>query len=49
MVNETEKVGMRNITKTISTPKDIVELKEQLDSLESKNNTYIVFLDSYEL
>ena len=26
MVNETEKVGMRNITKTISTPKDIVEL-----------------------
>lgn len=42
MVNETEKVGMRNITKTISTPKDIVELKEQLDSLESKNNTYIV-------
>lgn len=42
MVNETEKVGMRNITKTISTPKDIVELKEQLDSLESKNNTYII-------
>ena len=42
MVNETEKVGMRNITKTISTPKDIAELKEQLDSLESKNNTYIV-------
>lgn len=42
MVNETEKVGMRNITKTISTPKDIVELKEQLDSLENKNNTYIV-------
>lgn len=42
MVNETEKVGMRNITKTISTPKDIVELKEQLDSLENKNNTYII-------
>nr|DAG61077.1 MAG TPA: hypothetical protein [Caudoviricetes sp.] len=42
MVNETEKVGMRNITKTISTPKDIIELKEQLDSLENKNNTYIV-------
>lgn len=42
MVNETEKVGMRNITKTISTPKDIVELKKQLDSLENKNNTYIV-------
>lgn len=42
MVDETEKVGMRNITKTISTPKDIVELKEQLDSLESKNNIYIV-------
>lgn len=42
MVNETEKVGMRNITKTISTPKDIVELKEQLDSLESENNIYIV-------
>lgn len=42
MKGENEKVGMRNITKTISTPKDIVELKEQLDSLESKNNIYIV-------
>ena len=42
MVNVTEKVGMRNITKTISTPKDIVELKEQLDYLENKNNTDIV-------
>ena len=42
MVNETGKAGMRNITKTISTPKDIVELKKQLDSLENNNNIYIV-------
>ena len=42
MVNETEKVGKRNIVKTISTPEDIDELKEQLKSLERKNDTYLI-------
>lgn len=39
MVNETERVGKRNIAHTISTPKDIEELKEQLNQYDgSKNN-----------
>lgn len=42
MVNETEKVGKRNIVKTISTPADIAELKEQLGTLESRNDTFII-------
>jgi len=42
MVNETEKAGKRNIVKTISTPADIQELKEQLGTLESRNNTFII-------
>lgn len=42
MVNETEKAGKRNIVKTISTPVDIQELKEQLGTLESRNDTFIV-------
>lgn len=42
MVNETEKVGKRNIVKTISTPADIAELKEQLGNLEEKNNTFVI-------
>lgn len=42
MVNETEKAGKRNIAKTISTPADIQELKEQLGTLESRNNTFII-------
>lgn len=42
MVNETEKAGNRNIVKTISTPADIQELKEQLGTLESRNNTFII-------
>lgn len=42
MVNETEKAGKRNIVKTISTPADIQELKEQLGTLESRNDTFII-------
>lgn len=42
MVNETEKAGKRNIVKTISTPADIAELKEQLRVLESRNDTFVI-------
>lgn len=42
MVNETKKIGKRNITKTISTPKDIEELKLQLGSLTTENNGIFV-------
>lgn len=42
MVNETEKAGKRNIVKTISTPKDIEELREQLSSLSEINGSFIV-------
>lgn len=42
MVNETEKAGKRNIVKTISTPKDIEELREQLSSLSEINGNFIV-------
>lgn len=42
MVNQTQKVGKRNITKTISTPLDLEELKGQLDSLTQKNDLYII-------
>ena len=42
MVNETEKAGKRNIVKTISTPADIQELKEQLGILESRNDTFVI-------
>ena len=42
MVNETEKAGNRNIVKTISTPADIKELKEQLGTLERRNDTFII-------
>lgn len=41
MVNETEKAGKRDIIKTISTPKDIEELKAQLEGLEEKEGKYI--------
>ena len=41
MVNETEKVGKRNIVKTISTPKDIEELKLQLGSLRERDDIFI--------
>lgn len=42
MVNETKKAGKRNIVRTISTPADISELKEQLGTLESRNDIFIV-------
>lgn len=42
MVNETEKAGKRNIVKTISTPKDIEELREQLSSLSEINGNFII-------
>lgn len=41
MVNETKNLKKRNIAKTISTPEDIKELREQLGRLEEKNETYI--------
>ena len=42
MVNETEKAGKRNIVKTISTPSDIEELKEQLGGLSEINDNFII-------
>lgn len=42
MVNETEKAGKRNIVKTISTPSDIEELKEQFGSLSEINGNFII-------
>lgn len=42
MVNETEKAGKRNIVKTISTPADIAELKEQLGTLENRSDTFVI-------
>lgn len=42
MVNETEKAGKRNIVKTISTPRDIEELKEQLGGLSEINGNFII-------
>ena len=41
IVNETKRAGMRNVVKSISTPKDIEELKLQLGSLEEHNGFYI--------
>lgn len=41
MVNETKNLKKRNIAKTISTPEDIKELREQLGRLEEKKETYI--------
>ena len=38
MVNETKRLGRRNIAKTISTPKNIEELKSQLNMLEENEN-----------
>lgn len=49
MVNETQKVGKRNIVKNISTPQDLSELKEQLGSLETKKDgIYITNVDNKE-
>lgn len=48
MVNETEKAGKRNIVKTISTPTDIQELKEQLGTLESRNDTFVITKNAHK-
>ena len=42
MVNQTNKVGKRNIVKTISTPQDLVELKEQLGSLVERRTSFVI-------
>lgn len=42
MVNETRKVGKRNIVHTIKTPKDIDEMKEQLAALSKTNNGFVM-------
>lgn len=41
MINETEKAGKRNIVRTISTPQDLEELKEQLGTLTKHNDIFI--------
>lgn len=46
MVNETKKVGKRNIIRTIKTPEDIEELKEQLNSLRDGKNNIIMIPDA---
>lgn len=48
MVNETQKVGERNIVHTIKTPSDIEELKEQLNQLQSSNDTHFVIVNDKE-
>lgn len=42
MVNETQKVGKRNIVHTIKTSNDIDELKEQLAALNKTNNGFVM-------
>lgn len=42
MVNETERVGKRNIVHTIKTPTDIEELKAQLNSIKKVNLRFVV-------
>lgn len=42
LVNETEKAGKRDIVKTISTPKDLAELREQIETLSEINNHFVV-------
>lgn len=42
MVNESQDAGRRNIIHTISTPKDLQELKEQLNHLSEQNETFII-------
>ena len=48
MVNETERVGKRNITHPIKTPDDLAELREQLNSLQPTNITTIPFIQTAE-
>lgn len=42
MVNETKRVGQRNIVHTIKTPDDIEELKNQLAALQKTDNGFMV-------
>lgn len=42
VVNETERLGNRNIVHTIKTPEDIEELKAQLQSLKITNNRIVI-------
>lgn len=42
MVNETKNLGQRDIVRTIKTPEDIVELKEQLKSLTPRGDTFVI-------
>lgn len=42
MVNETKNLGHRNIVRTINTPEDIDDLKEQLKSIKKVNGNYIM-------
>lgn len=42
MVNETKNLGQRDIIRTIKTPKDIQELKEQLKSLNLRGDSYVI-------
>lgn len=42
MVNETKNAGRRNIVHTISTPKDIEELRNQLANLQKTQNGFVV-------
>lgn len=40
MVNEVEASKKRNIVRTVNTPKDIEELKKQLDQLVPSRDTF---------
>lgn len=42
MVNECGNIGKRNIVKTISTPKDIQELKKQINELTPERNLLVL-------
>lgn len=42
MVNETKNLGRRDIIRSIKTPEDIQELKEQLKSLTPREDTFVI-------
>lgn len=42
MVNEFKEVKHKDITRNISTPKDIQELKKQLNQIEEVNNRFVI-------
>lgn len=46
MVNETKNLGHRNIVRTINTPKDVDELKEQLKSVRPENGGFVMKADA---